>query len=114
MGTCHSIECWRKDKLAGGLYGVRLGAAFFGESMFARESDASKVALVHLVARLNAGGFRLLDTQFVNPHLEKLGAVAVAKSDYHRLLEAAIAADADFFRFSRDDDPELVLRLAGG
>jgi leucyl/phenylalanyl-tRNA--protein transferase len=112
MGCCHSVECWRGGELAGGLYGVRIGAAFFGESMFSRETDASKVALVHLVARLNAGGFRLLDAQFVNPHLASLGAVGVAKTAYHRLLDAAIEKDADFFRFKQDADPERVLTLA--
>ena len=79
MGCCHSVETWRDGKLVGGLYGVRIGAVFFGESMFSRVTDASKVALVHLVARLNAGGFKLLDAQFVNPHLERLGAVKVPK-----------------------------------
>jgi leucyl/phenylalanyl-tRNA--protein transferase len=75
MGCCHSVECWQDGKLVGGLYGVRIGAVFFGESMFSRVTDASKVALVHLVARLNYGGFKLLDAQFVNPHLETLGAI---------------------------------------
>jgi leucyl/phenylalanyl-tRNA--protein transferase len=112
MGCCHSVECWREGRLVGGLYGVRIGAAFFGESMFSRETDASKVALVHLVARLKAGGFRLLDAQFINPHLSRLGAVAVAKSDYHRLLEPALEADADFHSFTGDGDAELVLELA--
>jgi leucyl/phenylalanyl-tRNA---protein transferase len=112
MGCCHSVECWRDGRLAGGLYGVRIGAAFFGESMFSRQTDASKVALVHLVARLRAGGFMLLDAQFVNPHLTRLGAVAVAKGDYHQLLEPALAADGDFHRFAGDDKPELVLQLA--
>ncbi|MGQ0485380.1 MAG: leucyl/phenylalanyl-tRNA--protein transferase [Hyphomicrobiales bacterium] len=112
MGCCHSVECRRDGRLVGGLYGVRIGAAFFGESMFSRETDASKVALVHLVARLRAGGFMLLDAQFVNPHLTRLGAVAVAKGDYHRLLEPALEADADFHLFAGDDNPQLVLQLA--
>jgi len=112
MGCCHSVECRRDGRLVGGLYGVRIGAAFFGESMFSRETDASKVALVHLVARLRAGGFKLLDAQFVNPHLTRLGAIAVAKASYHRLLEPALEADADFHRFTGDDDVELVLKLA--
>jgi leucyl/phenylalanyl-tRNA--protein transferase len=112
LGCCHSIECWKENKLVGGLYGVRIGAAFFGESMFSRETDASKVALVHLAARLNAGGYTLLDAQFVNPHLVSLGAMAVAKADYHKLLEPALAADADFHAFDSDGDPEKVLALA--
>jgi leucyl/phenylalanyl-tRNA--protein transferase len=114
LGCCHSIECWKDDRLAGGLYGVRIGAVFFGESMFARERDASKVALVHLVARLNAGGFRLLDAQFVNPHLATLGAVAVPKADYHNMLEPLLGVDADFFAFTGDGDPAAVLELATG
>lgn len=114
MGCCHSIECRRDGELVGGLYGVRIGAVFFGESMFSRATDASKVALVHLVARLNAGGFRLLDAQFVNPHLARLGAVAVPKPEYHKLMEPALDAGADFFAFTGDDDPELVLKLAAG
>ena len=112
MGFCHSVECWREGKLVGGLYGVRIGAAFFGESMFSRESDASKVALVHLVARLNAGKFMLLDAQFVNPHLARLGARAVPKSAYMKLLEPALEAEADFHAFAGDDDPDQVLALA--
>lgn len=112
-GFCHSIECWKDGELVGGLYGVRLGAAFFGESMFSRATDASKVALVHLVARLNAGSFRLLDAQFINRHLERLGAVTVPKLDYQRLLEPLLGQQADFFTFDGDDDPERVLALAG-
>lgn len=113
MGCCHSVECWRNERLVGGLYGVRIGAAFFGESMFSRETDASKVALVHLVARLRAGGFHLLDAQFTTPHLESLGARTISRVDYHLLLEGAIEHDAEFFRFSGDRDPEAVLQLAG-
>jgi leucyl/phenylalanyl-tRNA--protein transferase len=114
LGCCHSVECWREGHLAGGLYGVRIGAVFFGESMFSRETDASKVALVHLVARLRCGGFRLLDAQFVNPHLETLGAISVPKAEYHTMMEPLLGLDADFFAFDGDDDPELVLRLACG
>ncbi|MGH6855761.1 MAG: leucyl/phenylalanyl-tRNA--protein transferase [Aestuariivirga sp.] len=114
MGACHSVECWQEGKLAGGLYGVRIGAVFFGESMFSKAPDASKVALVHLVARLNAGGFRLLDAQFLNAHLAKLGAVTVAQAEYRQMLEPALDAEADFFAFKGDNDAELVLKLAGG
>lgn len=98
LGHCHTVEAWADGRLVGGLYGVRLGAAFFGESMFARARDASKVALVHLVARLKAGGFRLLDSQFTTDHLKQFGAVDVDRRQYHHLLERAIAADADFYR----------------
>ena len=96
LGHCHTVEAWQNGRLVGGLYGIRLGAAFFGESMFARERDASKVALVHLVARLKAGNFRLLDTQFTTAHLKQFGAIDVDRRQYHRLLEAAIARQADF------------------
>lgn len=112
MGCCHTVESWQGGELVGGLYGVRIGGAFFGESMFSRRTDASKVALVHLVARLNAGGFKLLDAQFVNPHLERLGAKSVLKADYHRLMEPLLAIDANFHAFAADGDPDEVLRLA--
>jgi leucyl/phenylalanyl-tRNA--protein transferase len=95
-GFAHSVECWRDDRLAGGLYGVQLGAAFFGESMFSRERDASKVALVHLVARLKLGGFALLDAQFLTSHLTQFGAVSVPRDEYLKLLAAALARSADF------------------
>jgi leucyl/phenylalanyl-tRNA--protein transferase len=97
LGHCHTVECWRDGRLAGGLYGVQIGAAFFGESMFSRERDASKVALVHLVARLKAGSFALLDTQFTTPHLKQFGAIDVDRRRYHRLLGKAIAEEADFY-----------------
>jgi leucyl/phenylalanyl-tRNA--protein transferase len=100
-GACHTVEAWQGDALVGGLYGVRLGAAFFGESMFSRERDASKVALVHLVARLAAGGFTLLDTQFTTAHLKQFGAIDIDRRRYHRLLAKAIAGEADFFRLPR-------------
>lgn len=95
-GHCHSVEVYDGDALVGGLYGVRLGRAFFGESMFHRARDASKIALVHLVARLRAGGFTLLDTQFVTDHLMSLGAIEIPRDDYQKLLEAALAGEADF------------------
>ena len=93
---CHSVEVYHGDELVGGLYGVTLGRAFFGESMFHRARDASKVALVHLVARLRAGGFKLLDTQFVTEHLMTFGAVEVPQRQYHKLLEAALSGEGDF------------------
>jgi leucyl/phenylalanyl-tRNA--protein transferase len=96
LGFAHSVETWRDGRLAGGLYGVALGGAFFGESMFSRESDASKVALVDLVARLKRGGFVLLDTQFLTAHLERFGAVEVPKDEYKRLLAEAMAVKATF------------------
>lgn len=96
MGHCHSVEVWDGDELVGGLYGVSLGRAFFGESMFHRARDASKVALVHLVARLIAGGFTLLDTQFVTEHLRSLGAVEVPRTRYRALLDDALDGFADF------------------
>ena len=111
LGHCHSIETWRDGELVGGLYGVRLGAAFFGESMFSRERDASKIALVHLVARLTAGGFRLLDTQFTTAHLKQFGAIDVDRRQYHRLLEEAIAHHADFSALQRRAKGEDVLHV---
>ena len=93
-GHCHTLEAWREGRLVGGLYGVQLGGAFFGESMFHRERDASKVALVHLVARLKRGRFRLLDAQFVTPHLASFGAIEVGREDYQRLLADAIGGKA--------------------
>lgn len=96
MGRAHSVECWREGSLVGGLYGVSMGGAFFGESMFSRERDASKVALVHLVARLKAACFTLLDTQFLTDHLAQFGAVAIPRQHYLALLAPAIAVTADF------------------
>lgn len=112
MGCCHSVECWQDDALMGGLYGVRIGAVFFGESMFSRATDASKVALVHLVARLNYGGFKLLDAQFVNPHLERLGAISMGRDAYHKVMEPLLDRPADFRAFQGDDQPEMVLAWA--
>lgn len=111
-GYAHSVEAWRDGELVGGLYGVRLGAAFFGESMFSRVRDASKVALAHLVARLKAGGFKLLDCQFLTEHLASLGTVEVGRDAYVALLDSAlglgsaaggdaVAGPADFFALDR-------------
>jgi leucyl/phenylalanyl-tRNA--protein transferase len=98
QGQAHSVETRLDGRLVGGLYGVRLGAAFFGESMFSRETDASKVALVHLVARLLAGGFRLLDTQFVTTHLMRFGAIEIPRETYRKRLADAIGGSpGEFF-----------------
>jgi leucyl/phenylalanyl-tRNA--protein transferase len=98
---CHSLEVYLDGELVGGLYGVALGRAFFGESMFHRSRDASKVALVHLVARLRAGGFTLLDTQFVTDHLKTFGAIEVPRRQYHKLLEAALSGEGDFLALDK-------------
>lgn len=104
-GFAHSVECWRDGRLVGGLYGVSIGGAYFGESMFSRETGASKVALVHLVARLRAAGFALLDTQFVTEHLGRFGAVEIPRTDYRRRLAAAMERKTDF----RGVDQEAAL-----
>jgi len=96
LGYCHTVEVYHGGDLVGGLYGVDLGGAFFGESMFHRMRDASKVALVFLVARLVQGGYRLLDTQFVTPHLEQFGAVEVPRRAYKLLLERALTENGDW------------------
>ena len=101
-GHAHTVEAWENGRLVGGLYGVRLGAAFFGESMFHTARDASKVALVHLVARLRAGGFQLLDTQFVTDHLARFGAREVPRRTYRALLDQAVAQSADFFAWPKE------------
>ncbi|MBT7957017.1 MAG: leucyl/phenylalanyl-tRNA--protein transferase [Rhodospirillaceae bacterium] len=96
MGHAHTVECWRDDELVGGLYGIALKGVFFGESMFSRQTDASKIALVHLVARLRENGFVLLDTQFVTDHLTSLGAIEIPRDNYHQLLDEALSVEADF------------------
>ena len=101
LGHAHSVECWQDDRLVGGLYGVRLRGAFFGESMFSRARDASKVALVHLVERLNAGRFRLLDTQFQTSHLSQFGTIEIPREAYHVLLDDAMEIEADFKALDR-------------
>ena len=95
LGFAHSVEAWLDGQLVGGLYGVRLRSAFFGESMFSRQTDASKIALVHLIARLRHGGFRLLDAQFTNEHLKQFGVTEMPRVDFQRRLADALSAEAD-------------------
>ncbi len=96
MGRAHSVECWEGETLVGGLYGIALNGVFFGESMFSRATDASKVVLVHLAARLRQGGFTLLDVQFVTEHLKQFGVIEVPRHDYHLLLSEALEVNAKF------------------
>lgn len=110
VGHAHSLELWDDDSLIGGVYGVTLGAAFFGESMFSRRKDASKMALVYLVDRLRLGGFRLFDTQFLTPHLASLGAIEVTRASYHHSLEAALTLRADFTAPALPDSAQEVLQ----
>ena len=110
MGHAHSIECWADEKLVGGLYGVAIGAAFFGESMFHRQRDASKVALAGLVARLRAGGYKLLDIQFITDHLRQFGAVEISRADYLTRLAHAIDDQADFYSLAEDAPAEDLLQ----
>lgn len=108
MGYAHSVESRLNGELVGGLYGLQLGSAFFGESMFSRTTDASKVALCHLVARLIGGGFTLLDTQFITEHLERFGAIEIPRATYHRLLADALKRQA---RFDGDYSSARVISL---
>ncbi len=109
MGRAHSVECWQAGRLAGGLYGVALGGVFFGESMFSRERDASKVALVSLAERLMAGGFVFIDTQFVTKHLSRFGAVEVPRNEYRKLLAEALRVEARFHPERHPSDLESLL-----
>ena len=110
LGHVHTVEAYAADELVGGLYGVSLGGAFFGESMFHRATDASKTCLLHLAARLLAGGFTLLDTQFVTPHLATLGAVAVPRAAYRAMLNEALERSGDFSAWPKQPIPgEIVL-----
>ena len=109
-GHAHSVECWQWGKLVGGLYGVSIGAAFFGESMFSLERDASKVALIHLVARLKAGGYQLLDTQFVTEHLKQFGAIEIPKAEYKARLSQAINIKADFYKLPAQAPGSVILQ----
>ena len=114
MGRAHSLEVWQGDQLVGGVYGVVLGAAFFGESMFSRTTDASKLALAYLIHRLRAGGFTLFDTQFLTPHLASLGAIEIPRSAYHKRLEAALHATAEFNPAGYQPLPSSVAAPASG
>jgi leucyl/phenylalanyl-tRNA---protein transferase len=96
MGHAHSLECWRNGELAGGLYGVMLGGVFFGESMFSRQRDASKVALVHLMFRMHAGNFAFVDTQFITKHLTQFGAIEIPRQQYMVMLDEALKLHANF------------------
>jgi leucyl/phenylalanyl-tRNA--protein transferase len=109
-GLAHSVEAWRDGQLVGGLYGIALGGAFFGESMFSIARDASKVALVHLAARLRAGGFVLLDTQFVTDHLTRLGAVEIDKADYLGQLAGALSRTGDFLALPAQTPGALAMQ----
>ncbi len=120
MGRCHTVETWVDGELVGGLYGVALGGAFFGESMFSTRTDASKIALVHLAARLIHGGFTLLDCQFVTEHLRQFGTLEVSRTDFHTRLEAALRQEGDFLRLpdaiGSDEVTAIIVaaRSAGG
>lgn len=109
-GYVHTVECWQDDILVGGLYGVSLGGAFCGESMFHTVTDASKIALTYLVSRLKAGGYGLLDTQFVTPHLSQFGATEISRNDYKMLLAQALELDGDFYSLPVDSGPEAILQ----
>lgn len=110
MGHAHSVECYQDDAFVGGLYGVSLNGAFFGESMVSMARDASKVALVHLIARLKAGGYQLLDCQFLNDHLKQFGVIEIPKADYHARLDAALLVDADFYGLPKSLDGATALQ----
>ena len=111
LGHCHTVEVWDCERLVGGLYGVAVSGAFFGESMFSRARDASKIALVHLAARLAHGGFILLDTQFVTEHLRQFGTVEVNRDEFHHLLEQALKVDANFHALNDDASINDVLAI---
>jgi len=113
-GYCHTVEAWSGRQLVGGLYGVALHGAYFGESMFSVERDASKVALVYLCARLIRGGFSLLDTQFVTDHLRQFGTIEIERDQFHGRLERALAHEATFHALPVNVSPEAVLDIVQG
>ncbi|XYK81260.1 MAG: leucyl/phenylalanyl-tRNA--protein transferase [Labrenzia sp.] len=114
MGHCHTVEAWQDGDLVGGLYGVSLNGAFFGESMFSFKTDASKVCLIHLVARLKKGGYTLLDTQFVTGHLAKFGTLEVPKDEYNVLLSSALQRETDFYALSTKATGAEILSILDG
>ena len=109
-GFAHSLEVWEDKTLVGGVYGVAIGAAFFGESMFSRRTDASKIALAYLTHRLRAGGFTLFDTQFITDHLKSLGAVEIPRADYHKQMHAALQSPADIYALKGQPSSDAVLK----
>ncbi len=111
LGHCHTVEVWHEGHMVGGLYGVALGGAFFGESMFSTETDASKIALMYLCARLIHGGFTLLDTQFVTDHLRQFGTIEVDRPAFHKALEAALPKQSDYKRLALDATPAEVIDI---
>jgi leucyl/phenylalanyl-tRNA---protein transferase len=116
-GHAHSIETWEGGQLVGGLYGISLGGAFFGESMFSRATNASKVALAHLIARLRVGSYQLLDCQFITPHLATMGAIEIGKADYLAQLNAALPVNGDYWvldsSFASEESPPCTTVVAG-
>jgi len=113
-GCAHSLEVWHEGALTGGVFGLTLGRAFFGESMFSHRTDASKIALAYLVDRLRRGGFTLFDTQFLTPHLASLGAVEIPRAEYRRRLAEALRGQADFLGPRTTQPPELLSAAAAG
>lgn len=110
MGRAHSLEIWEGSQLAGGVYGVNLGRAFFGESMVSPRTDGSKLALAHLTDHLDRCGFTLFDTQFITPHLASLGAIEISRADYHARLHEALQGDADIYGQPLCDDPYSIVQ----
>ncbi len=113
-GHCHTVEAWQHDRLVGGLYGVALGGAFFGESMFSTRRDASKIALIYLCARLIHGGFQLLDTQFVTEHLRQFGTIEITRNEFQDRLAIALGAQGEFHRLALDTEPQRIIDIVLG
>lgn len=111
LGHCHTVEVWSGKRMVGGLYGVALGGAFFGESMFSTETDASKIALMYLCARLIRGNFTLLDTQFVTDHLRQFGTIEVERPEFHARLDRAVPIAADYLRLDVDAAPQEIIDI---